>query len=68
MKLAAGFGVVVLAIIVALFFVVSWAVMLLLNVVLAHWHLQTADYTASMAIVGLSAILFGGSRVNTSKD
>jgi hypothetical protein len=67
---SATVGVVLLGIVifVVLFLLVSLVVMLLGNVILGHYDAKLLDYGTSMAVTLLSAILFGGSRVGTSKS
>lgn len=62
-----GFTVLVLAVLAALVSALAFVVMLALNVVLEHWGIKSADFSASLAIVVLSSILIGGTFAN-NKD
>lgn len=68
MKLGAGVGLAILVLVVGFFFLASWLAMVLVNVILHHYGVTPLDYGCGMALVGLSALLFGGSRFNTSKE
>lgn len=56
----------VLMLLPVLFLIVSGLVMFLINVVLTHYGVTTIDYTASMAVLLLSVIFFGGSKVGSN--
>jgi hypothetical protein len=66
MKSSAVIVVLVVAFVVGLFLLSSLALMLLTNVVLHHFHLQTLDYGSSMSLVALLS-MFGVANNNTPK-
>lgn len=49
-----------LALVIGLFLFLGWILMLLVNVVLAHYNVQQLDYGSALAIEGLVVLFLGG--------